>query len=172
MFNFLKIIYPLFFAGLLMLTSCTKEGAVGPQGATGPQGAAGTPGNANVKSSTATISSWLSLNNQYYADIAVPAITQDIVNKGAVLVYRLSSTGSYSQLPLTIFPGTTYNRTIEAVHSVGSVRIFVYDSDGTLPGAQGTQDFKIVVIASSARTANPNLNWNNYEAVKTHFNLD
>ncbi len=166
MFNLLKTVYPLFFAALLMLASCTKEGPVGPQGA------AGAPGNANVKSSTATISNWLSLNNEYYADIPVPAITQDIVNKGAVLVYRLNAPGSYSQLPITTFPGSTYNRTTEAVHSVGSVRIVVYDSDGTLPGAQGTQSFKIVVIAPSARTANPNLNWDNYEAVKTRFNLD
>jgi hypothetical protein len=171
MFKSAKFMLPLLVSGVLILTGCTKEGPVGPQGAAGTNG---TNGNANVTSLTKTVTTWTVDNTvRWIADIPVPAITQSIVDRGAVLVYRANTNGGYNQLPITYSPVPTYNTTIECIHSLGNARILVYDSDGTLPNTPAAgQSFKVVVIAPSARAANPDLNWSNYEVVKNKFNLD
>ncbi|MBK9798282.1 MAG: hypothetical protein IPP56_00630 [Bacteroidetes bacterium] len=84
----IKSILSLFLmAGLLLFNSCAKDGETGPTGATG---AAGADGNANVKSFkfTVTNSQWTILASdtwQYF--YSCPAVTQDILDNGMVMVY-------------------------------------------------------------------------------------
>ncbi len=151
----------------LLFTNCAKDGKTGPAG---PQGPAGANGNANVVSSTITSSNWAYTAPSWKISFTYPAITQDIIDKGAVLVY-IKVGSAYNQLPLTIYPSSTYSRTYEVSTYLGGVDIFCTDSDLTQPTNPGSQNFKVVVIAASGKMANPNLNYDDYNAVKKAFNL-
>ena len=163
--------------------SCTKQG---PQG---PQGPAGQDGNANVVSSTVTIHDydwqWNRMftdgdNNergQYYVTIDYPAINNNVFNYGAVLVY-MSVQGTWSQVPLTYYYYVTddgqvlfYEASIEvATLSDGGVRLFWTESDywNVCPD---THDFKVVAIEASVYSNRSDVDYSNYEAVKTAFQL-
>lgn len=88
-------------AWMLLAIGCTKEGPQGAQGPAGPQGPAGqngNPGPAGPQGSPGTAniyySDWITLNLRptsepdiFVHDLAAPAITQDIRDKGLVMVY-------------------------------------------------------------------------------------
>ena len=150
----------------LLFTGC-KKGDTGPAG---PAGTNGTNGNANVVSSSITSSNWVYSSPSWGISFTYPAITQDIIDKGAVLVY-LKVGSAYNQLPLTIYQSATYSSTYEVSTIVGGLTIFATDSDLTQPNNPGSKTFKIVVIAASQRMANPNVNYGNYNEVKKAFNL-
>ena len=144
---------------LSFLASCR-----GPQG---PQGPAGQDGNANVASSTVTIP----------ATFDYPAINSNVFNHGAVLVY-MNVNGSWSQLPLTYYyddvvDGETrfYEASIEvATLSDGGVSLYWTESDfwKVYPG---TRTFKIVAIEANLYSYRSDVDYSNYEAVKTAFQL-
>ena len=145
---------------------CKKEVA-------GPAGTDGKDGNANVVSSTIVInpSGWYVAGTQYRADITYSAITSGIVSTGAVLVYIGNGT-SYEQLPLTIYPASTYSETRDFFYYNGGLSLLSYDSDLTLPLAPpSSASYKIVVIASSSLIQHPNVDFKNYDEVCRIFNL-
>ena len=147
-----------------ILPGCKKEGPPGP---------AGKDGNANVKSTTHTFSNWY-WNSSYaydYADFTWGEITSDIVNSGSVFVYLSDGIGGWIPLPRTVFPSSSYSQSQRYVYYQGGFSIIVQDSDLTQPGNPGTWTIKVLSVAGSVRTANPDLDWNNYEAVKTALNL-
>lgn len=148
---------------LVFSTSCKK-------GDTGPAGTNGKDGNANVVSSTITSSNWVYTSPSWKIDFTYPAITQSIIDNGAVLVY-LQVGSAYNQLPLTTYPSSTYSRTYEVSSYVGGVAIYATDSDLTQPANPGSKKFKVVVIAASGLKQNPNVNLDNYEEVKAAFNI-
>ena len=147
----------------LFFTGCKK-------GDTGPAGTNGTNGNANVVSSTITSSNWSYVSPSWEIAFSYPAITQTILDKGAVLVYLKTGT-SYAQLPMTFYQSASYSTSLEVSNFLGGVKIWWTDSDLTQPSNPGSWTFKIVVIAASGRAANPNVNYNDYNAVKKAFNL-
>ena len=151
----------------LLFTNCAKDGATGPAGPAGPAGA---NGNANVVSSTITSSNWTYNSPSWEITFTYPAITQDIIDKGAVLVYLKNGT-AYTQLPLTFYQSSSYSTSLEVSNFLGGVKIFWTDSDLTQPINPGSWTFKIVVIAASGKMANPNVNYKDYNAVKQAFNL-
>lgn len=164
----------------------------GPQG---PQGPAGQDGNANVASSTVTIPAtyngqvydweWINFyddaegnqRGQYSATFDYPAINSNVFNHGAVLVY-MNVNGSWSQLPLTYYyddvvDGETrfYEASIEvATLSDGGVSLYWTESDfwKVYPG---TRTFKIVAIEANLYSYRSDVDYSNYEAVKTAFQL-
>jgi len=159
------------FAGLaltlgLTLTSC-KKGDTGPAGTAGTNG---TNGNANVVSSSLTTSAWTYVSPSWEMTFTYPAITQSILDKGAVLVY-VKSGNNYYQLPFTFYPAATYSQSYEVETYLGGLKVYVTDSDLTQPTNPGSLTFKVVVIAASQRLANPNVNYDNYDDVKKAFNL-
>lgn len=147
---------------MAVFNSCQKEGPVGP---------AGTDGNANVQSSTVWITTWYYTAPSYYADIYYAAITQDIIDRGAVLVYVETGTNTWSQLPLTFYTSSTYSSTLEVVSSPNNVRIFWTDSDLAQPLTPPTLRFKIVVIAASGMPLYNSLSTKNYETIQETFDL-
>lgn len=151
----------IFGIALISIFSCTKEGPMGPAGANG---------NANVVSSTISSSNWVFTSPSWAITFTYPAITQDIIDKGAVLVY-LKSGQSYSQLPVTIYQSASYSTSLEVASFLGGVKVFWTDSDLTQPTNPGNKEFKVVVIAASGLAQNPNLDFENYEAVKQAYNL-
>ena len=147
---------------MTIFSSCKKEGPAGP---------AGKDGNANVVSSTITSSSWAYTEPSWAITFTDPAITQEIINSGAVLVY-IKVGDNYTQLPLTFYLSSSYSSTIEVSTFVGGLSLFWTDSDLVQPNNPGSQTFKVVVIAGSGMIQNPNVDYSNYEEVKSKFNLE
>ena len=152
----------------------------------GPQGPAGHDGNANVASSTITIypNNWEWVNDcQWMVEIDYPAITDNVYNHGAVLVY-MDVEGAWSQVPLTYYyqdlitneDGTqdiiNCAASIEvATLSDGGVRLFWTESDFYNGYRPDTHDFKIVAIEATVYSSRSDVDYSSYEAVKTAFQL-
>ncbi len=153
-----KLILATLAAGLLFGASCTKQGPVGPQGPTG---------NANViGSNSVTVTAWEKAGNTYSATFAYPDITPAIASYGLVEVYKYyASDGSWTNLP-DIYNGvsTVFN------FSPGYYTIYVENIDGTTTAFPGTATFRVVVIPSSVRQANPNTNWKDYNQAMAALN--
>ena len=165
----------------------------GPQG---PQGPAGNDGNANVASSTVTIPAtyggqvydweWINFYNdsegnprgQYSATFDYPAINNNVFNYGAVLVY-MNVDGAWSQVPLTYYYNETvngedlfYEASIEvATLNDGGVRVFWTESDFYDGKRPQTHSFKIVAIDASVYDHRTDVDYSDYNAVKTAFQL-
>ena len=152
----------LLIAGATTFSNCEK-------GEDGKDGIDGIDGNANVVSSSITSGSWTFVSPSWSQSFSYSAITQDILDNGAVLVYVASGV-NYYQLPYTFYPSSVYSRTYTYVHYLGGLKVYVTDSDldTTEPG---TLKFKVVVIEASGQIKNPNVDLNNYQAVKKAFNL-
>jgi len=143
-------------------------GPAGPTGATGPAGPVGAPG-ADGKDG-ANIQTFLFTNKSVvltgFNTFNVPAITQDIVNQGVVLVYFRSTgstTGFYS------LPYVENDRNISlSSYGVGYINIKTNFNGGGL-------DFKVVVIAGTSltnlSTSHPGLNLKNYSEVASALHL-
>lgn len=153
----------------------------------GPQGPAGHDGHdgndANVSSSTVTVKSsdweWNNANGQWVVTIDYPAINNNVYNYGAVLVY-MDVSGAWSQVPLTYYyqdldnQGNSINceASIEvATLSDGAVRLFWTESDFYDEMRPETHDFKIVAIEAAVYDIRSDVDYSDYEAVKTAFQL-
>ena len=153
----------------------------------GPQGPAGQDGNANVSSSTVTVHNydweWLDQYGQWVVTIDYPAINNNVFNYGAVLVY-MDVDGTWSQVPLTYYyqdlitneDGTqdviNCEASIEvATLSDGGVRLFWTESDFYDGYRPDTHDFKIVAIEASVYSNRSDVDYSDYNAVKTAFQL-
>ena len=157
----------------------------------GPQGPAGHDGNANVASATVTIDSmdwrWSRFfidNNgydrgQYYVTIDHSAVNDNVYNYGAVLAYMYVD-GAWSQVPLTYYYSpdddefgnpNLYAASIEvATLNDGGVNLFWTQND-LWKVRPATHEFKIVAIEASAFEARRDVDYSNYEAVKTAYQL-
>ena len=157
----------------------------------GPQGPAGQDGNANVASSTLTIkdSDWdwnlffVDSNGdergQYYVTIDYPAINSNVYNYGAVLAYMYVE-GTWSQVPLTYYYSpdddengnpNLYAASIEvATLDDGGVRLFWTQND-LWKVRPDTHDFKIVAIEASVYANRSDVDYSDYNSVKTAFQL-
>ena len=146
---------------ITLFFSCSKEG---------PVGEAGQDGNANVVSSTITSSAWVYNDPYWEITFSYSAITQDIINNGAVLVYIVEGGRNY-QLPITIYQSSSYSTSVGLDAFVGGITINWSDSDLTQPDNPGTTTFKIVVISADGLIQNPNLDVYNYNEVQKAFEL-
>lgn len=144
-------------SSILTTFSCTKEGK---QGDPGPAGANGVNGNANVVSQTFDVYSWSWSSNNTWLNATI--ITQSIVNSGSVSVFMETSpySGQWAAIPLNM-SGVQ----ISYAYEVNYVNVI------SSPQPSSLERFKVVAIASSARIANPNIDYNNYYEVKGAFNL-
>ena len=158
---------------LLLIASCKKEG---------PQGPAGKDGNANVVSSnTVVLSNWSSVYDDgtdflYSSTVTWPTITQDVKDRGVVMVYyHDNTTTNWTAVPYSE-AGTGYSYSMNLDVAVGAVNISFegYDNTGS-PGASalnGLFTVRLVAIPASARQANPNVNLKDYNAVKQAYHLN
>ena len=156
----------------LLLTNCAKKGDTGPAG---PAGANGTNGNANVKSKTIFVagSEWINTVGESKVTKLVTEITTDIVNNGAVLVYIDNGSNNWGAMPTTVADPSglvvTFGYDIEPGKLILSATV---NASVTLTATDfGNTNFRIVTISGSGKIANPNLNYNDFNAVKKAFNL-
>lgn len=141
-------------ASVFLLFSCAKDGKDGAPGPAGPAG------NANVKSQIFDVNSWNWSSNQ--TNLNATIISNTIVNSGSVMVYMETSaySGVWAALPLS-FSGT------EVIYAYSASNVNIVAN----PQPTSLERFKVVAVASSARIANPNVDYTNYEEVKATFNL-
>jgi hypothetical protein len=101
----------------------------------------------SAQSTTATISNWSVSGTSYVATIPWGEITSDIIDNGAVLVYKNSGGNLWSQLPLTVYSSSSYSTTIEVQVTVGQVHVYYKNSDLSLPTEPTTTEFKISIVS-------------------------
>jgi len=149
-------------ASAFIFTGCTKTGPRGATGATGATGPQGPQGNANViPSAPFTVSSWSASGATYTASFTSNDITSDIVDNGMVMVYKSYGTsGAPRWSPLPDVDGNV--STVFDFYD-GGFQIYVQTSDGSMPPFPGSVTFRMVVVSSALRKANPNTDWKNYE---------
>ena len=150
------------FLAVLMMASC--------------QGPKGDPGNANVTSYTLTVSpnDWYWDNTSWRFDIRYEAITSDISERGAVLVY-MEDRGTWRQIPMTFYysnaNGNLFSSSLEVSSYENGVSIFWTENDFYDQYRPEQHRFKIVVIAASYYQARPDVDYSNYETVKSTFQI-
>jgi len=133
-------------------------GPAGPAGPTGPQGPSGTQVDSYLLSNQ-TVN--LTGNTRFL----IAAITQDVVDKGMVLVY-FRTTGSTIWYAL---PYAEDDRTLKLTsYGVGYIDVKANFTSGGL-------DFRVVVVAGTSLTDleahYPGLNVNNYKQVASTLNI-
>lgn len=164
----------------LTLICMTLIAMIGAVSCRGPQGPAGQDGNANVVSTTITIPSnnWKWDNNtSWRVDIEYKAISADIVDHGAVLVY-MEDRNTWRQIPYTFY----YSDFIEDVEYFysSSLELSIYDDGLSIFWTENNFSdeyrpaetrFKIVVIAANYYNSRSDVDYSDYEAVKAAFQL-
>jgi hypothetical protein len=135
----------------LFFTACTKEGPAGPAGTagvagpagpSGPTGATGPVGNMTITVKNISISTWTSGGGGKYYDgtAAVPEITNNIINGGAVLAY-LSGGSSLTALPYTLSDLSVSYRFYCYLNTFGAEK-----SSVAVQPAPGTLNYRILII--------------------------
>jgi hypothetical protein len=180
---------------LLLAQSCGKDGAVGPQGpvgATGPTGGTGQTGPAGATGSANVIySAWITPSSytentalstvHFDASITASAITQDVLDKGTVLVYgkldgytpTIWPTDQVGQLPIVLtyqLSSTVYTDTWSANVTLGSIQIDFVDNLNYYTGISNLHQFRYVIIPGGVQTLG-SINPKNYNQVKQAFHL-
>ncbi len=164
--TFLKVAVVLLTAVVTM--SCSKDGVMGPQG---PAGLDGTNGNANVigtNTITTTSSDWTSYSGGglWQISFSAASISQSVVDRGIVSVFKSNSAGAWTAMPYTIV-----NQSWTFTFGVGFVNIAVANTSSGSITNPGSQTFRVVIISPSNRMANPNTDWNDYNQVKAVLHL-
>ena len=135
---------------------------------------------ANVASSTVTVSSddWYWDNTSWRVDIDYDNITEDITDYGAVLVY-MESQNTWRQLPMTFYY-TDNDSEGNVIYCSSSLEVSTYDKglsifwtendfyDGYRPDEHR---FKIVVIEANIYAARSDVDFSDYNAVRTAFGI-
>lgn len=154
-----------------VFSSCTKEGKQGEPGTNGQNG------NSNVHSEILTAGSWVwdsGSGTRYSTWTGISSLTYDIASYGGVYLYQAnSSNNGYFQLPITapVSAGVVESDYYE--YGQGTIVVYIQNSNLTDPIAQiqNPAKYKLVTISASARLANPNVDYSNYEEVKERFDL-
>jgi hypothetical protein len=147
-----------------------SNGATGPTGPEGPAGPAGPQGQTGADG-TVDVKSFLLVNQSVkltgFTTFTIPAITQEIVDSGIVLVYfrTTGTTSGYFALPYS-----ETDRTITlSDFGVGYVNIKANFSQGGL-------DFKIVIIPggdlTTMRATHPSVNLKSYSEVANALHIN
>jgi hypothetical protein len=168
-------------------------GAAGPQGAAGAAGAAGPAGPAGPAgkdgasaSSNITTSAWVSVApNQWETDadstffsafLTEKAITQAVLDKGAVLGYVKGATATDYILPMPYSAGAfqiSYVPIFDATQ--GGIIEFDFTPflEGVAPGDIGSLAFRYVIIKDLNLIGGraKAINWKDYNEVKRELNL-
>lgn len=134
----------------------------------------------NAKSSTVTVysSDWYWDNTSWRVDIDYDAISTAVDDHGAVLVY-MDDANTWRQIPLTFYyseanqNGTVsyHSSSLEVSSYYGGVSIFWTENDFYDQYRPGDHDFKIVVIPARDYNSRQDVNYADYNAVKTAFQI-
>jgi hypothetical protein len=161
-------------------------GAAGATGATGATGAAGKDGATGGSSSNITSSTWLTVtpndwdtdkDSLFFSVFAVEkAITQLVLDKGAVIAYFKGSADKDYILPLP-FSSSTFRISYVPIFDATDGGLMEFDFSAILktrkPNTIGNLSFRYVIIKDLALIGGRQkaINWKDYEEVKRELNL-
>jgi hypothetical protein len=140
-----KLFTNIILIAILIVSGCKKKEIPGPKGDPGPAGVTTTVTVSAVKSSTVLISNWAYSSNYAYSDISWGEITQEIIDKGALLVYIEGSPGLWGTLPLTMI-GSAKDALIDYDFQKGKATIYITYTDLSQPSNLGQFKFKLVAV--------------------------
>ena len=164
--------------GMLLLASCSKDGAkgdtgpagpAGPTGAAGAAGVAGPAGTANVIYSewTDTLTYFLTsatTTDTIFGDLTVPKLTADILNHGDIKVYvNLGSDTDPFVISLPYTGGD--GGYVLPYFFIGGIEI---ESNLNIVGAPLRY---ILIPGGTAARTYKQINWNSYAEVKAYLGL-
>lgn len=163
----------------IIVFGCSKDGVDGVDGATGPAGpvgATGADGNANVISVgpfNASATNWASANSNsfWYLSLNVPEISQSISNTGTISVFEATKDSGGNIIGYKATPYTTIGICTYFGFSESYVNLYKTTTNGTAMNNPGNMTYRVVVIPAAYRTANINVDWNNYEEIEKILNF-
>jgi hypothetical protein len=125
----------------------------------------------NATSQTISVAQneWLGGGGGYEVSKSAPIITAEIVSTGAVLCYFFDGY-DWSPMPLTYSYGSWVTHMLYT-YNTGVINFESYDDDGLSPNP-GAVTFKVVCISSKGMIQNPDLDLQDYKAVKKVFELE
>jgi hypothetical protein len=126
-------------------------------------------GNTDISSDTYVVG-WNFVDPSYRTDITEPLINQDVIDNGAVMVYKSNDNGGWVALPCTLPIDATYASTYSFVIYDGGVTIWKTDTD-LLTLDPGVTTFKVVILSKHGLIQHPNLDLTDYDAVEKELNL-
>ena len=128
-----------------------------------------------VKTHTYSVDTWYWSSPHHYVNLEVPELTASNIQTAGVLVYYSVQPDVWTSVPYTVY-GTLHDYHMGFRYASGLVEVnWMYD--GTSSGDDPNTYYstivkcKVVIVPSSARMANPNLDWNSYEDVCNRFGL-
>tara|TARA_R110001592_G_scaffold142757_1_gene365067 strand:+ start:69 stop:596 length:528 start_codon:yes stop_codon:yes gene_type:complete len=160
-------------ASVLTTFSCTKEGKQGETGQQGATGAVGPQGDPGPQAKTFNFNLTFNAGDTYKSYNGITGFDADDV----LLVYIFNANYGadyYVQLPYILGGSTGINIYAEFSEVEGFLFINTENANGTSGSpwtSTTTLGFKAVLISSSARLANPDVDYSNYYEVKGYFNL-
>jgi hypothetical protein len=191
----MKKIYLLsLIATVLSIVSCSKDGNVGPAGSQGPTGPTGATGAQGITGASGTAnviySDWITpatyvkttvfSTSTFTYNIAEPKITQDILDKGTVVVFgklngynpAIWPTDQVSIMPIVInyLSGTTPEIDIwSGVYSLGSIQISMKNNNNVYGSLATAHSFRYVIIPGGVKLSLATLN--NYDELKEQLHM-
>jgi len=170
-------------AAAVLIGAC-KKGDAGPPGEKGDKGDAGAQGATGSKGDAGTAnvlySDWLDLtfsqsqtSSVFFTQIKETRLTDDLLSKGEIKVYiNLGTAAKKVVLPLPLISGTAQ---ITPLYAPGVIEL---DANGNASTATDqttgdkTRQYRYVLIPGGAHVRmNTQINWNNYEEVKSYLGL-
>jgi hypothetical protein len=167
--RFAKLLGTTIIASFLVLTACEgPQGEPGPAGKDGINGTNGKDGNANVIQVTFNQAFTPSTTARTFTYPS--AITTDILNSSAVLVYVQVSNNSSLIYPI---PGLVSGDDFRYYITPSQRTLSIIRQSGTV--ITGINSVRSIIIPSNnninGRKALPNIDFADYEAVKKYYNL-
>lgn len=165
------MIIALLFVSLVTITGCAKDGLNGKDGQNGKDGIGG---NANLVHYTYTIQAnqW-SVRGvfgqpgfQYYYEINIPGITQNVMDYGAVMVYVKLNDLFYPLPAIANYNG--YVNTMQNNVYMNMIEIFIEDTDFKTE-APGQFTFKVVVF-DQIKSLPKSLDIKDFKQVEAYMN--
>jgi hypothetical protein len=161
----------------ILFVGCTgDEGPMGPMGPTGQKGDRGEPGpNAMSAQYTVIPGDWSGNQDRYRAILKLSEINKDIMENGAVLVYRIfdEAPASFNMLPYTAVDNS-YITYLDFDVFLGEIYIYLQEiNDGVNSTVAPNYNyaFKVVLIQGFSLDAiNKNVDVRNYNDVVSYLN--
>jgi hypothetical protein len=152
-----------------------SNGTNGSSGTNGTNGTNGVNGNANVQSIRFNVgtSGWTNYGTFGINNVSVPQITQAIIDSGLIISYWVFYNSTFSDTVDLELPFTDGNvsKAYYPYFSLGHYGLEIDNFGHPFITPTTPYNIRLVLATAHARHANPNLDWNNYEAVKQRFNL-
>lgn len=180
------LIFSVFLSLLILACSKGEQGDIGPVGATGAKGATGDKGEIGISNSKGMLVSswfeakptdWLPLNtdfnNKYYLIRNINGLTKEVVSKGGAYIYvQLSNSTAVYPLPYSVFSPKDLHLSC-VLNNLGATPGFQFNIDTVILNGKVTDSYKFrVVIIPTAARISADVDWQNYESVKKHLNLN